>query len=326
MRRGTTNPEEGMDGLAGRLPAETDIRTIQMSRYANLLEVPDGDGEDPPQAPLYYGLRPDGQLRTSDRSVTLPSAPPLGPEAYQSCVPAAMADLAQAWNAIEGKEAPAPTLDKVLHIYERVSPFRIDPVPPPPWAAPVIGPNSQRREEHNDFGTSLLGALRTWVKPDGPLRDLLPAADGFLEIEPQNTQQMREAIWRFGGLIAGIALPQFVIKPDVDELEDTWYVPGYGPIGDATPGSFTSHCVAIIGYTPQYFLCRVNGVVTRISNLFAGRSGYFEECYTLLRPHNLDRYPRLRSDFEKDLAKRQTDRKPRDLTAFPHHWLGSHIM
>jgi hypothetical protein len=319
-----------MDGLAGRLPAETDTRTLQMSRYADLLDAPDANGDYPADPPRYYGLRPDGQLRTSERTVALQTAKPFGPEAYQSCVPQAMADLAQAWNAIEGVPAPPPRLDEVLRIYERVSPFRIDPVPPAPWAAPPVGPYSQRREEHNDFGTSLLGALRTWVKEDGPLSGLLPRADGFLEIEPQNTQQMREAIWRFGGLIAGIALPQFVIKrgktPEEDTLEDTWYVPGYGPIGNATPGSFTSHCVAIIGYTPQYFLCRVNGVVTRISNLFAGRSGYFEECYTLLRPSVLNSYAKLRVRFAADLAPIQDGTKPRDLTAFPHHWLGSHIM
>jgi hypothetical protein len=290
-----------MDSLAGRLPAETDTATLQMSEYLNLLDA--AGGEEPPRR---WGLRPDGRFG----DVVVPADELGQPERYQDCVPVAMAYLAQAWTAGD-REPYVPDRERALGIYERVSPFTQAP-------ATSISPGS-RSDPNNDYGASLLFALTRWVKQAQPLSGLLPPAAAFMEVEPQNVDQIREAVWRFGGVLVGLALPEFVLD-EKGSPKDVWYVPGYGPIGNATPGGLSSHCVAITGYDRRGFLCRTAGKVRRLTDLFVGRAGYVEECYTVLSPAALGRYPGLSDQIATDLNRSGKTQ------AFPRRWRGSHIM
>ncbi|GIE88623.1 hypothetical protein [Actinoplanes regularis] len=301
-----------MDALAGRLAAETDIRTLQMSQYP-------ADFDESPEIPA-HGLQPDGRFHLGDLRVDVSTGDPIGDVGYQNCVPAAMALLAQGWYAA-AKEQFTPTLEDTLKIYEKVSPFHRDPAP----AALIRSaqPHSGHREAHNDFGTSLLLALKLWVHQDQPLAGLLPEARSFLEIEPRNLDQLRESVLRFGGALVGLALPQS-IKDGRGVLRDSWSVPGYGPVYDATPGSLSSHCVAITGYSRREFFCLSAGRVRRLSPEFL--LTYVEEAYTVTPATVLDGNPALRDQILRDLEEiRRTDR-PAGMPAFNHRWRGGNIM
>ncbi|GIF08306.1 hypothetical protein [Actinoplanes siamensis] len=302
-----------MDALAGRLAAETDIRTLQMSQYlGHLDDLPATDR---------HGLQPDGTFHLGDVRVDAPAGERVGDVGYQNCVPAAMALLAQAWYAA-GKEQFAPTLEDTLRIYEKVSPFHRDAAPG--FAARAAAqPTSGRREAHNDFGASLLLALKVWVHRDQPLAGLLPEARAFLEIEPRNLDQLREAVLRFGGVLAGLALPQS-IKDSRGDLRDSWFVPGYGPVYDATPGSLSSHCVAITGFSRRDFFCRSAGRVRRLSPEFL--LTYVEEAYTVTSSVALDANPALRSRLDTDLEDIRSSDRPAGMPAFNHRWRGGNIM
>ncbi|AEV84966.1 hypothetical protein ACWT_3942 [Actinoplanes sp. SE50] len=321
-----------MDALAGRLAAETDIRTLQMGQYSGYLDDP----SEP--AVTRHGLQPDGRFHPGDVLVDLPAGEPIGDVGYQNCVPAAMALLAQAWYAA-GKEQYNPTLEDTLRIYEKVSPFRRDPAGAavasnaagraaneadrsaqrPTPAQPI----SKHREAHNDFGTSLLLALKVWVHKDQPLAGLLPEARSFLEIEPRNLDQLREAVLRFGGVLLGLALPQS-IKDAQGTLRESWYVPGYGPVYDATAGSLSSHCVAITGFSQREFFCLSAGRVRRLSPEFV--LTYADEAYTVTPPAALDANPGLRDRISRDVDDIRRSDRPAGMPAFNHRWRGGNIM
>jgi hypothetical protein len=301
-----------MDALAGRLAAETDIRTLQMGQYSSCLDDL-GTGEK-------YGLQPDRRFHIGDVRVDLPVGEPIGDVGYQNCVPAAMALLAQGWYAT-AKEQYNPTLEDTLRIYEKVSPFHRDP--DPAALARTAQPHSGHREAHNDFGASLLLALKVWVHPDQPLSGLLPEARSFLEIEPRNLGQLREAVSRFGGVLVGLALPQ-TIRDGRGALRESWYVPGYGPVYDATAGSLSSHCVAITGYSQREFFCLSAGKVRRLSPEFL--LTYVEEAYTVTPPAVLDGNPALRDQIYADLEDIRTSDRPSGMPAFNHRWRGGNIM
>ncbi|GAA2853800.1 hypothetical protein Acy02nite_50040 [Actinoplanes cyaneus] len=298
-----------MDALAGRLAAETDIRTLQMAQYSGFL--------DDPTVPR-HGLQPDGRFHLGDVLVDLPAGEPVGDVGFQNCVPAAMALLAQSWYAA-AKEQYSPTLEDTLKIYEKVSPFRRDGAAPARTALPVSG----EREAHNDFGTSLLLALKVWVHREQPLAGLLPEASAFLEIEPRNLDQLRDAIQRFGGVLLGLGLPQS-IKDSSGALRDSWFVPGYGSVYDATPGSLSSHCVAVTGYSQREFFCVTAGRIRRLSQEFL--LTYVEEAYTVTPPAVLDGNPALRDRIHADLEDIRRADRPAGMPAFNHRWRGGNIM
>ncbi|WP_436533563.1 hypothetical protein [Actinoplanes sp. HUAS TT8] len=301
-----------MDALAGRLAAETDIRTLQMGQYSGYLDDP---------VVARHGLQPDGRFHLGDVLVDLPAGEPVGDVGFQNCVPAAMALVAQSWYAA-AKEQYNPTLEDTLKIYEKVSPFRRDPGPAA-LARATVQPNSGHREAHNDFGTSLLLALKVWVHKEQPLAGLLPEARSFLEIEPRNLEQLRDAVTRFGGVLVGLSLPQS-IKDGSGVLRDSWYVPGYGPVYDATPGSLSSHCVAITGYSEREFFCLSAGKIRRLSPEFL--LTYVEEAYTVTSPVVLDGNPALRDRIAADLEDIRRIDRPAGMPAFNHRWRGGNIM
>jgi hypothetical protein len=301
-----------MDALAGRLAAETDIRTLQMSQYLGYLDESAGTPR--------HGLQPDGRFHLGDLRVDVSTGEPLGDAGFQNCVPAAMALLAQSWYAA-AKEQYTPTLEDTLKIYEKVSPFRRTPARTA--AHDHRQPISGHREAHNDFGTSLLLALKLWVHPEQPLTGLLPEARSFLEIEPRNLDQLREAVLRFGGVLVGLALPRS-IRDGRKTVRDSWFVPGYGPVYDATPGSLSSHCVAVTGFSGREFFCLSGGRVRRLSAEFL--LTYVEEAYTVTPASAMDSNPQLREQITRDLADIRSSDRPDGMPAFNHRWRGGNIM
>lgn len=362
-----------MDTLAGRLPADTDTRTLRMSQYVRQFDrtpAPDGNSEPPSS----YGLGPSGNFLIGKERVTIPDEP-LEETDFKNCVPTAMARLAQAWqakawDAATGQTITRLTLNRTLDIYEKVSPFRRKAITDPSTDRAEKEVNkikiekieadkgagrdiAARTEDHNDYGVSLLQALKRWTDRDTkPLDGLLPEADYFLEVEPRNLDQLREAVWRFGGVLLGLALPLSIQLPpekkhdaqpqqetqaaqamlgspqekDISKLkvQEDWFVPGYGPIADGAPGSLSSHCVAITGYTPRAFYCFSDGLVRTLSEEFV--LAYTEECFAVLSRDVLADYADLRTSMQKDVEKLRKQDRPPWMPNFTQRWRGGNIM
>jgi len=343
-----------------------------MSQYVRQFEVTPGPGKvfEPPSS---YGLGPDLRFLFEGEKRPIPekALKPLKPTNYKNCVPTAMARLNQTWDAINEREIRPFTLDDTLKIYERMSPFRenvqdIKDRTPTEDEKIKADKRDNRNvagdiDEHNDYGVSLLQALRTWTDTARkPLNGLLGEADYFLEVEWHNMFQLREAVWRFGGVLLGLALPLSIQLPPeqkdqareatlgiqamfgspdsqamsgsseekkISELQvqNDWYVPGYGPIGDGAPGSLSSHCVAITGYTPRAFYCQSGNLVRSLSEEFV--LAYTEECFTILPTDVLAaQYPELKEEMRKDVDKLRTQDRPLWMPNFTQRWRGGNIM
>ncbi len=139
------------------------------------------------------------------------------------CVIAAMAHMVEQWTAYSGN--PVIITDGVVEqTYERVGGYNPgDPT--------------------TDQGCDMLTALRFWRKKglDGH------KIAAFVKVNPMNQLEMEQAVYLFGNLFAGLALPLTAQLTDSDP--QVWQCPPEGPTGDGTVGSWGGHCVPIVGYS-----------------------------------------------------------------------------
>jgi hypothetical protein len=244
-----------MARLAGRRHPYTDLRTLDFGRYNPVL---DREGV---RAPSTIGLDYTGQIVTEEGTFPLTVTSPLGNDEFLTCVPAAMLRLSQVWRAVRGKDEE-PTDAQALALYEAVSPFQ---APAGGKADVPEGVNAAtfRAEKYRDYGTTMLEPFKAWKNfrdrnkftPSAALiqtgtTDALAPASAFLEIEPGNVQQVKDAIYLCQGALIGLNLPRTILDEDGEPVAD-WYVPSYGPVADATPGTWGSHCVLALGYTDR---------------------------------------------------------------------------
>lgn len=90
----------------------------------------------------------------------------------------------------------------------------------------------------NDNGVNLLDVMNYWRKV-GIAQNFIGA---FVKVNPGDIREVKTALYLFGGLIAGIALPLTAKNQEV------WDVVGMG--GNATPNSWGGHCVLFSKYAP----------------------------------------------------------------------------
>ena len=138
---------------------------------------------------------------------------------YGDCTCAAAGHLVQNWTATASTEVTPPN-PTVLSFYEHFV-----GTPPP-----------------SDAGCNMLTVLKYWRKT-GLDQHRVTA---FASLDLKNQSQAQNAIYLFGGLYIGVALPDFAVQGDM--LTVPWVVPAGGPVGNAAPNPNNGHCIPAVGY------------------------------------------------------------------------------
>ena len=127
-----------------------------------------------------------------------------------------------------------------------------------------------------DAGASMLDVLKYW-RSHGIGSDKITA---FVQLEPQNDTQAKDAINLFGNCYIGLALPNFAVAPGTDFLKTSWVVPPQGPIGDAAPNPNNGHCVPAVGYDERNLYVVTWGALKMMSWQFY--DAYADEAFAVL--------------------------------------------
>ena len=137
------------------------------------------------------------------------------------CAIAAPGHIIQNWKAVADAYRPATvTDDQIVSAYSAVTGY--DPLRP-----------------ETDNGSNMLDVLNYW-KSTGIAGFKI---DGYATIDPQNIDQVKAAIYIFGAVYTGIAVPQSVVNDLSTGLENHHW--RYNP-SDKTSGS--GHAIAHFGY------------------------------------------------------------------------------
>jgi hypothetical protein len=195
-----------------------------------------------------------------DRGANVSNWPLYGNDKYNDCTCAAAGHMIEAWTA-NGRGLVVPAEDDVLALY-----------------AHFVGDY----EAHPHGDCFMLDVLKYW-RSSGLGNDRITA---FGQLELKNDAQARDAIFYFGALYIGIALPDFVMKAP-DKLKVPWEVPPQGPVGDAAPNDKNGHCVAAIAYDARNISIVARGTVKPMSWQFY--NAYVDEAYAVLSSDFLGR-------------------------------------
>jgi hypothetical protein len=149
----------------------------------------------------------------------VPAWPMYYNDQYGDCTCAAAGHMIQNWTANAATEVTVPD-QSVLSFYEHFV-----GTPPPP-----------------DAGCNMLQVLRYWRKTGVSAHKVL----AFASIDLKNQVQAQNAVWLFGSIYIGVALPDFATQGDM--LTVPWVVPPGGPVGNAAPNPSNGHCIPAVAY------------------------------------------------------------------------------
>lgn len=153
--------------------------------------------------------------------------PLFGNDVLGDCVPAASAHMIQQWTAYAGSEVVLSDHD-VIHAYEKIGGY----VPGDP---------------STDNGCNMLDALKYWRKCGFQGHKIR----AYVSVDPWNRREMQQAMFLFGNLYCGLQLP--LAAQDAPAKgphgEPCWELAPEGPVGDASPGGWGGHCIAVIGFS-----------------------------------------------------------------------------
>ena len=96
----------------------------------------------------------------------------------------------------------------------------------------------------------------------------------FAALQPNSHEDIRDAVWLFGGCYTGFDLPISC------QSQDVWSVPPGGPAGDAARGSWGGHAVPIVAYNPRGVTVITWGTYKQVTWEFV--DAYMDEAYALL--------------------------------------------
>lgn len=97
---------------------------------------------------------------------------------------------------------------------------------------------------------------------------------GYVALNIKDTAQLREAIYLFGAVYAGVSLPLSA------QDQDPWNLTDRALAGDAAPNSWGGHAVPIIGYDTAAFACVTWGGMKWMTEDWW--LAYGEEAYALI--------------------------------------------
>jgi hypothetical protein len=103
----------------------------------------------------------------------------------------------------------------------------------------------------------------------------------FAAIDLQSAPQIKDAVWLFGGVYIGVALPAVA-----QQQGNYWHMTHYGIAGPGAVGSWGGHAVPVVDYN-RYGLTVVTwGELTRMSWGFWNT--YCDEAWAIISPDFLD--------------------------------------
>lgn len=168
------------------------------------------------------------------------------------CTCAEVGHHLQLWTAAAGHEIDVTEAD-VVGLYEKVSGYD-----------PATGAN--------DNGAVILDVLNRW-RHDGIAGHKIGA---FAEVDVHNHALVEDAIWLFGGISIGVALPVAA-----QHQANYWHLPRGGtgtPAG--RPGSWGGHCVYSLDYDRRGITVVSWGELIRMS--WAFWDAYCEEAWAVI--------------------------------------------
>lgn len=121
----------------------------------------------------------------------------------------------------------------------------------------------------NDIGVYSIDLLKYWRKNEIDGHKIL----AFAAVNFHDHEEVKEAIYLFGGCFAGIGLPISCQKQHI------WDVPPEGETGDAAHGSWGGHAVLITGYNEYGLKCVTWGKEKKMT--WAFWDAYCEEAYAV---------------------------------------------
>jgi hypothetical protein len=225
--------------------------------------------------------------RTLKLSKYLASVPPAPVEAFYhqkvqtwpmyendtlgDCVPAASCHMIEQWTEYAGAFVE-PTDAQAIAAYSAIGGY----VPGDP---------------STDNGCDMLTACNYW-RQSGIAGHKIAA---FISIDPTNLSELRTAIYLFGNVYLGIQLPLSA------QNQSKWTVEG--TTGDNAPGSWGGHCIPLVGYNPDIFMCVTWGAELNMATDYPPT--YADEAYAILTHDWIKKNGEAPSGF--DLTQLQAD-------------------
>ena len=124
----------------------------------------------------------------------------------------------------------------------------------------------------SDKGAVEIDVLNYWLGNPVQANKL----SAFCALEPQNHQEIQDAVFIFGNCYIGLALPLSA------QTQTVWTVPAGGATGQGAPGSWGGHAVPIVAYDQRGLTCITWGELKRMTWQFW--NAYCDEAYGLLSP------------------------------------------
>jgi hypothetical protein len=174
----------------------------------------------------------------------------------QDCTCAAAGHMIQAWSAEAGSPR-TPTPDDVEELY---------------WKTGNPSSSDGRAGGPTDDGRDELTVLNYW-RQNGLGDDKIYV---YVKIDPADLDNVRTAVYLFGGVYTMQALPETAKDQPV------WEVVGDGATGPSRPASWGDHAVPYVAYGDGSFTCITWGAPHELSERF--HRAYAKEVYALISP------------------------------------------
>ena len=177
----------------------------------------------------------------------------MGNDSYGDCTCAAAGHMIEEWTANTGTEKTLADT-QILAAYNHFA------------------------KGNADAGANMLDVLNYWRKT-GIGGDKITA---FVQLEPKNDNEARDAINIFGNCYIGVALPNFAVTPGSNFLATPWVLPPQGAVGNAAPNANNGHCIPAVAYDTRNLYVVTWGAIKSMSWQFY--DAYMDEAFAVLSP------------------------------------------
>lgn len=128
----------------------------------------------------------------------------------------------------------------------------------------------------NDNGAVELDVLNYWRKTGIASHKIF----AYAALQPRNHSHIKAAVYLFGGVYIGLALPLSA------QNQDIWDIPAGGFAGNGRPGSWGGHAVNICAFDANYVTVVTWGALKKVTWKFLDH--YMDEAYSVLSQDFID--------------------------------------